>query len=152
MMMTTNVPSNTDDYIDVRDVIERFEELRTEAYDAFVAENPTAADCALVDEDYSPDGPAPWSSDPDEYKALAALLEDLNGYGGDHQWEGDWYPATLVRDSHFEDYARELAEEIGAIPRDYSWPTSHIDWEAAARALQMDYSSVEFQGVTYWYR
>lgn len=152
-MMTTNIPSNTDDYIDVRDVIERVEELRGEAREAFEAENPDAADCALVDEDYGSDGPGPWSSAPEEFAALVELLDDLEGYGGDHQWEGNWYPVTLIRDTYFEDYARELAEDTGQMPREgLTWPFSYIDWEAAARALQMDYSSVEFQGVTYWYR
>lgn len=33
------------------------------------------------------------------------------------------------------DYARELAEDLGAIPREYSWPVSYIDWESATRDL-----------------
>lgn len=27
-----------------------------------------------------------------------------------------------------------------------------VDWERAARELQMDYTPVEFDGVTYWVR
>lgn len=62
------------------------------------------------------------------------------------------YGATLVRDSYFEDYARELAEDCGLIQRDAHWPNDCIDWERAARELQMDYTSVEFDGVEYWVR
>jgi hypothetical protein len=87
-----------------------------------------------------------------ELKDLESVLEDLAGNGGDHQWEGDWYPVTLVRESHFEDYARQLAEEIGAISGDENWPCNCIDWERAARELRMDYSSVDFDGETYYFR
>jgi hypothetical protein len=36
--------------------------------------------------------------------------------------------------------------------RDLSWPASYIDWDAAADALRMDYTSVDYAGVTYWVR
>jgi antirestriction protein len=37
-----------------------------------------------------------------------------------------------------KDYAEELADDIGAIPDDLSWPLTHIDWDAAARDLEYD--------------
>lgn len=90
------------------------------------------------------------SGDNDDVNELNALLAELAGNGGDHQWQGVWYPVTLIRDSYFEDYARQLAEEIGAIPDE--WPANCIDWEWAARELQTDYTSVEYDGITFWYR
>lgn len=45
-----------------------------------------------------------------------------------------------------------LAEDIGAIPSEYTWPASCIDWDQASRELQMDYTAVDFDGVTYWVR
>lgn len=113
--MNTQI-SNTDDVIDVRDIIE-------------IVEN---------DEEGNPE--------------LVALLADLAGNGGDEQWNGDWYPVTLIRDSYFETYAEELAKECGVVDRDIKWPYTCIDWEEAARELQYDYSSVEYDGETYWYR
>lgn len=83
---------------------------------------------------------------------LEGLLAELAGNGGDEKWLGDWYPVTLIRDSYFVEYAQQLAEDIGAIDPDASWPNGYIDWERAARDLQMDYTSVEYQGTTYWYR
>ena len=55
-----------------------------------------------------------------------------------------------VRD--FEEYARELAEDIGAIPRDTAWPCTCIDWEQAAKELAHDYSLVTYQGDDYYVR
>jgi antirestriction protein len=39
-----------------------------------------------------------------------------------------------------EDFAREIADEIGAIDKDAKWPMNCIDWEQAARELMYDYS------------
>lgn len=127
---------NRQDILDVRDIIERYEDLRGELFDD--------------------DGnrlTVMWDDDTEhEYETLGALLEELRGYGRNHQWDGDWYPVTLIRDSHFVEYAQEFAEEIGAFNPNASWPANYIDWSAAADALKMDYSSVEFDGVDYWYR
>lgn len=83
---------------------------------------------------------------------LSDLLAELAGNGGDHQWQGVRYPVTLILDSYFENYAQQLAEDIGAIPDDAQWPANCIDWERAARELQVDYTSVEYDGITFWYR
>jgi hypothetical protein len=85
-------------------------------------------------------------------RELLELLDNLSGNGGDHQWQGDWYPVTLIRDSYFTDYAEELANDIGLTDDRDAWPYTCIDWERAARELRMDYTSVEYDGVTYWYR
>jgi hypothetical protein len=62
------------------------------------------------------------------------------------------YGAALVRESYFEDYARELAEDVGAISGREEWPLTCIDWERAARELQMDYTAIEVAGFTYFVR
>jgi hypothetical protein len=79
-------------------------------------------------------------------RSLRDLADECNGFP-------DWaYGETLIRDSYFEDYAQDLAEDIGAIDSNASWPNTCIDWELAARELQYDYSPVDFDGVTYWIR
>jgi antirestriction protein len=46
-----------------------------------------------------------------------------------------------------EAFAQELAEEIGALPTDFSWPASYIDWYRAADDLFMgDYWSARADG------
>ncbi|ALA48187.1 hypothetical protein AU152_gp74 [Mycobacterium phage Phlei] len=117
---------NSQDIIDVRDIIERVEELE--------AGQPLEDDGDLA-----------------ELDTLKGLLEDLRGFGGDHQWDGDWYPVTLIRDSYFTTYAQELAEDIGAFNSNAPWPLNRIDWSAAADDLKMDYATVDYDGVDYWY-
>ncbi len=131
------------DMIDVRDIMARVEALEGERELA----------CG-DDEEGNPDKAREWDEgeEGEELKALSGLLSDLCGYGGDEQWRGSWYPITLIQDSYFEDYARELAEDIGAVKSGMEWPYTCIDWERAARDLQSDYSTVEYGGVTYWYR
>lgn len=119
------------DIFDIRDKIARFEELEE-----------------LAD----PDGTKGDADDNEEYRLLGNFLSEVKGNGGDHQWRGDWYPVIFIADSDFEEYAQEFAEDIGAINRDATWPNNCIDWELAAQELQHDYSTVEYDGVTYWYR
>ncbi len=141
----TNTISNLDDTIDVRDIIARVEELREERDDL-----QTALDGGSQED---VNALAEWETEnAEELAELESLLDDLNGMGGDEQWEGDWYPVTLIRDSYFQDYAQELAEECCMIDTNAKWPMTCIDWEQAARELQWDYSSVEVNGVTYWTR
>lgn len=147
--MTTEI-TNSDDLIDIRDVIERYEELEsereslTEARDEFT-EPSDQLDAAVATL-------AEWQTDyGDELHTLGALLDELKGDGGDEQWKGDWYPGTLIRDSYFVDAMQELVTDIGDLPRDIPSYLA-IDWEKTAENLQVDYSSVEFDGVTYWYR
>lgn len=59
---------------------------------------------------------------------------------------------TLIADWYFKDYAQDLAEDIGAIGSDLQWPLYHIDWDAAANDLKMDYWSVTIDGREFWGR
>lgn len=128
------------DVIDVRDIIARVLELRDERdeYNEKMG-GPDAWDGV-------PDG------EPEELAMLEGILSELAGYGGDEEFEGDWYPVELIADSYFQEYAQNLAEDCGMVDTSASWPMNCIDWEQAARELQMDYSSIEICGVTYWYR
>lgn len=135
MITETKEITNSEDMIDVRDVIARFEELETELDDAHEDDETNEALDLRA-----------------EFDTLKELLSDLEGNGGDEEWRGSWYPVTLIRESYFKDYAEQLAEDIGAINAEASWPNNCIDWDQAASELQMDYTSTEFDGVTYWYR
>ncbi len=156
-----NTIDNSDDIIDSRDVIARIEELEAEREalqleidDAEVqwlkTEAGTAEAHAVVDRRqaaYVALDAWTASDDADELRILKALADGASGYASD--WK---YGETLIRDSYFRDYAEQLADDIGAIDRNASWPVNCIDWDQAARELQMDYSAVDFDGVTYWIR
>ena len=123
-------PKNTDDVIDSRDVIARIEELRTERdeVDTFAAWDASEAG--------------------DELRALEALADKASS---SPDWE---YGETLIRDSYFQTYAQELADDIGAVDRNATWPNNCIDWEWAVRDLKFDgeYFAADFDGVQYWLR
>jgi hypothetical protein len=126
----TNPIDNTDDVIDSRDIIARIEDLRQ---------------CKQDHED-DPDG-GHWSDEEaDELAALENLAEQAEGYG---DWE---HGEALIHRGHWAAYAQQLAEDIGAVNRDASWPNNHIDWEAAAEELEVDYMSVDFDGQEYLMR
>ncbi|WP_429498799.1 hypothetical protein ACQUFY_05740 [Robbsia andropogonis] len=82
----------------------------------------------------------------DELATLKALAEQAEGYG---DWE---HGETLIRESYFETYAQELAEDIGAVQPDMKWPYTCIDWEQAASDLKVDYMEVDIDGVAYLMR
>jgi DNA repair exonuclease SbcCD ATPase subunit len=158
--------TNSEDIIDSREIDERIDELESEQrslvdevdeaqkdHDALCVDSTQAEDrleelletlkdakAALSDWEDSEEGR--------ELAALQALKEDAEGYCSD--WR---YGATLIRDSYFEDYARELAEDLhGRAIREATWPFDCIDWEEAKKQLQQDYTSVDFDGVEYWVR
>jgi len=60
------------------------------------------------------------------------------------------YGVCLINDDYFEEYAQELAEDVGAIDRNQNWPANHIDWNAAAEQLKQNYTEVEFDGQSFW--
>lgn len=161
-----NTPCNTDDVIDSRDIIARIEELesdRQDLVDAVTSAEEDLADASddtsvLADDqeelsklgkqvDESKAAMEEWDADNgEELMALKSLQNECEGYS-------DWtYGESLIRDSYFEEYAQQVAEDIGAINKDASWPNCHIDWKSAADDLKQNYTSVSFDGEDYWIR
>lgn len=115
---------------DSRDVIERIEELE---------------DTITFDDE------GEGIPDPDTDPDLIDELNTLRGIAADAENEvADWqYGATFIPEHRFTEYAQQLAEDIGAIDPNAEWPLTYIDWEAAALALQQDYSAFTFDGFDY---
>lgn len=112
------------DIFDSRDVIERIAELEG------------MRDDGAIDDDEAA-----------ELVTLAAFASEAEGYAA------DWlYGEAFIADDYFETYARDLADDIGAIDRNAAWPLTHIDWTAAAADLRQDYTSVDLDGRTFWTR
>ena len=153
------------DVIDSRDVIAGIEEL--ESLQSNLNEAETAWKEAHEKFLNSEDEDGPLADELVEAEEAKSNAEDLFGEDGEKELadlqslaeEGsgspDWaYGETLIRDSYFETYCQELAEECGYMDAKHanSWPFTCIDWERAARELQYDYTSIEFSGITYWIR
>ena len=114
--------------IDSRDVISRIEEIESDK-----------EDCKESGEEVSPE--------------LVIELADLLELQEEAEGASDWvHGETLILDSYFEEYARELASDIVDTAENLEWPYRHIDWEGAANELQGDYTSVDAGAFTYWIR
>ncbi len=118
----SNEITNTDDTIDSRDVIERIEDLQD-----FAAEG-------LLDED-----------EQDELNCLTKLNEQMED---NDEWS---FGIGLIHEDFFVEYTEELLKDCGELPSEIPWYIE-IDWEKTANNIKMDYSIVEFDGATYYYR
>lgn len=150
--MTTEL-DNTQDVIDSRDVIARIAELQELADAVSEAkaelaglEDETSAEYAEAEAELATAEAGFDEELQDELATLTALAEEAEGYAAD--WK---YGETLIRDSYFRDYCIEMLEDCGEIPKNLP-SYIEIDWEATARNIQVDYTSVDFDGVTYWIR
>jgi hypothetical protein len=127
--MTTTTIMNDQDIIDSRDIIDRIEELI----------EGEGCDEACT-----------------EYKLELAMLENLAKQGESES--SDWiHGETLIRRSYFVDYTEELINDCYEMPKQMhsgDWPFRHmtIDYEAAAKELEQDYASIDFDGVEYLIR
>ena len=79
-------------------------------------------------------------------------LTELASYA--ENYAGDWqYGEALIRDSYFTEYAKQLVTDIGDLPFNLpGYIENNIDWSGVADDIQMDYTSVDFDGVEYWIR
>ena len=111
--------------IDSLDIIERIEELEQDINDSRHES---------TDEEKA------------EYKALKALAEECERYSSD--WT---HGETLISRIYWVEYVQDMLADCGTIPKDIPWFVE-IDWEATARNVESDYSSVYFDGEEYLIR
>lgn len=107
--------------------------------DPNIAQLQTAADAAEVEKE----GAELDEDDAEELEELLDLKEEVGS-----EWK---HGVVLIPESDFEDYCKDLCDDIGDIPKDLP-DYIVIDWEATANNLRVDYSEAEFQGETYLYR
>lgn len=97
-----------------------------------------------ADIEYMKDHDEDISEQEEELNFLLNLRDEIDS----SEWE---YGITFIEDDYFTDYAEQMAYDIGAVDVNNDWPNMHIDWEAAADALKIDYEEVRFNGKTYYY-
>jgi len=128
--------TNNDDYVDMRNVTCRIATLEGYVEDTSLIDRYGAGE-AFAD--------LPWAESDaidedelDELLALRSLSEEVP--------ELD---AQLIRESAFEAYAQQYAESLY---RHDNPLYAYTDWEKFANDMQMDYTIVEWDGVTYYYQ
>jgi hypothetical protein len=82
-----------------------------------------------------------------EINAEIAEIDEIESYCEDF-----YHGETLIPEEDWVDYARDLAESVGAVSGDEGWPLNCIDWDYAAEQLATDYSLVEYRGSEYYVR
>lgn len=116
----------TDDFFDSRDLIGEIEELER-----------------ATEEDY----------DNEDVEDLKERLETLRAFRIEVESPELEYGQTFISENYFEDYAKELCEDIGALPTDLlGFIANNIDWEGVADDIRIDYTSADLNGTTYYYR
>lgn len=156
--------------IDTRDLYKRQQELQDlkDALGSARGELKEAEDALAAHDtgEVAPDD-GQWQEEHDELEsnvetAQSAVDDAVNEFGTEEQEELEeldnleseigrsWRDGeTMIPEDEFEDYARELADDIGGT-KGNEWPFTCIDWERAAHELAQDYSTVSYQGTDYY--
>lgn len=82
----------------------------------------------------------------EELDSLKSFRDELADYCPD--WR---HGTTIVRESHWVEYVQEMLADIGDLPKDLPGYIA-IDWDKTADNVREDYTSADFDGVTYWAR
>ena len=145
----------TENIIDTRDIQDRIDELND---DIDTLENEISDLSEEIDE-LDEDDP----DDKNEIDLKLYDIEDKRGQIEDLQEELSMlldvksevpefsYGETLIHESYWVEYVQDLCEDCGYISRDFPhWIA--IDWDATADNVAMDYSTIELDGNTYYFR
>lgn len=111
------------DFINTRDVLERIEYL------------------TFLD-DVAGDEAEEWADEVEELKRLRKLVAEV----GEEAENG----VGLILDSYWKQYADNDADEFFGL--DGTGASAYFDYEKFAREYQTDFTPVEFDGWTYWFR
>lgn len=85
-------------------------------------------------------------SEIDEYNNLINFASEIENNNSEYS-DG----MGIIHEDEFTDYVKEMLEDCGYISQDFpSWIT--IDWEDTADNVKQDYSSVDYNGDTYYFR
>ena len=144
-----------ENYIDTRDL----QELRIELKDQILEDFNSTFNTEL---EYFEDIDT-FLNDEDSSNITSNEREDFNEY-----WKGEMeqikeideiennvdefeFGCTLIHEDYFEEYTEEMLIDCGDLPKDLpTW--IEIDWSSTADNVKQDYSEVEYQGETYYFR
>lgn len=136
-------------YIDTRDLIEKREALKQEILDSFLENFPHYEEMTESFEDilFEEEEIESWKQDwQEEINQITCIDEVEDEIGSEFD-----FGVTLIPEDDFTDYVAQDLEDCGYIPKDFpSW--IEIDWEATTENVKQDYSELEYEGETYFYK
>jgi hypothetical protein len=138
----TDQISASEDILDSRDIQSRIDELEDEIADILEQQEEFANELEEGDDETFPEAEAL-----DELQKELTLLTELKDAVNSSEWK---YGLALINEDYFVTYAQELVEDTYG--KDTLPDFLVIDWEATAEAIKMDYTSVEFDDTTFYYR
>ena len=135
--------------IDTRNLAERREALKQEILDSFLENFPHYEEMTESFEDirFEEEEIESWKQDwQEEINQITCIDEVEDEIGSEFD-----FGVTLIPEDDFTDYVEDLLKGCGYISDDFpSW--IEIDWEATAENVKQDYSELEYEGETYFYR
>lgn len=134
--------------LDTRDLAEKRTELQEEILTAFNeqfnTEHESFDDIDFNSDEYDADDISDFE---DIWNDEMTHISEIDSIEDIFSSEFD-YGVTLVENDDFEDYTRELLEELGYIPKDFpTW--IEIDWSATSANVEQDYTDVTYRGTSY---
>lgn len=134
----------TDEYLDSRDIVARIDDLVSDFMIATEAEDAPSLDGLMSVDDWA------FGLSDDDAEELVRLIDFREAYDGQF---GDSFDdgITFVHEEYFENYTKELCEDIGDIP-DNLPDYIVIDWAETAENIREDYTEAVLKGTTYWAR
>jgi DNA repair exonuclease SbcCD ATPase subunit len=88
-----------------------------------------------------------WTKDyMDDYTMWKQAYSELDNYGAISNQE------QLIAESAFTDYIQQFVNDCGDVPDLPSYILLNIDWDGVASDLSVDYSQIEIDGNTFYFR
>jgi len=118
--------------------LEEFEEIETFLYDE-ASEFISTEEREEFEDEFS-----------EEYEIIdniLILIDEVESYSGD-----SFEDTHFILEEDFEEYCEELVNDCYDLRNLPDFVKYNIDWEGVANDLRVDYSSVEYNGNTYWFR
>ena len=134
---------------DTRDLAEKRDELKQEILDSFLENFPHYEEMTESFEDilFEEEEIESWKQDwQEEINQITCIDEVEDEIGSEFD-----FGVTLIPEDDFTDYVEDLFKGYGYTSDDL--PSGiEIDWEATAEDVKQDYSELEYEGETYFYR
>ena len=134
---------------DTRDLAEKRDELKQEILDSFLENFPHYEEMTESFEDilFEEEEIESWKQDwQEEINQITCIDEVEDEIGSEFD-----FGVTLIPEDDFTDYVEDLLKGYGYISDGFpSW--IEVDWEATAENVKQDYSELEYEGETYFYR